>query len=349
MPRKKKIDDDDIETVERVIEVDPQDLKVRRLMQSMPGGLKCMQVFRYSPGTKGGRPTYIDDISPEQFDFKTLKTMFGGGKFQVKWDNEDGSISKGDFDIAGPYINFDHQPEVERTPEPITINQPSPSQISQPPQSSQSITPMDMLRMIQEARREAREEMRSMLELMRPQQQNPDVTKQVFEIVEKIAPMMSSGDGGGNPWMMALAQFKEPILKIVDSVHVALTRPQVAPSGPPPSQSIHAPLAQSAQAQEEDMFKLLIRQYLPVFVNAARTGGDVGIYADMVLEQVPSTMYPKLQEWLNGTWFEDLKSHDKNIEYQAGWWNELRTYILEGLKPDASSIQSNSTSEFSED
>jgi len=349
MPRKKKIEEDeDIEIQQRVVEVDPQDSKVRRLMQMMPGGLKCMQVFRYNPGSKGGRPTYIDDISPEQFDFKTLKTMFGGGKFQVKWDNEDGSISKGDFDIAGPYINFDTQPEQERILEPAQVQRPmmQPTQV----QPSQNITPMDMLRMIQEARREAREEMRSMLELMRPQQQSPDVTKQVFEIVEKIAPMMAGGDGGGSPWMMALTQFKEPILKIVDSIQIALQRPSVVPSGPPPQVHAHVQPNPSQPPSEDDMLKLLIRQYLPVFVNAARSNGNPDIYADMILEQIPETMYTRLQQWLEGSWFQDIVAIEKNIEFQAGWWNLLKTSLLEGMKEHAASnVQSSSDSEHSED
>ena len=334
MPRKKKIEDDEVEVQQRVVEVDPQDNKVRRLMQMMPGGLKCLQVFRYSPGSKGGRPTYIDDISPEQFDFKTMKSMFGGGKFQVKWDNEDGSISKGDFDIAGPYINFDSQPEVERPSEPMfapTVNQP----VQQTPQA---FDPFQLMNMMQKAEERGEARMMKLLEMMRPQQQSPDVTKQVFEIVEKIAPMMSGGDGG-SPWMMALTQFKEPILKIVESVHVALTRQpmpptQVSPPTQPQQSTIGTP---TSQPQEDDMIKLLVKQYLPVFVNAARSGGDVGIYADMVLEQVPKNLYPKLESWLNGNWFEDLKSFDRNIEYQAGWWNELRAYILEGTGPDAAS------------
>ncbi len=349
--RKKQTDiDEDIDIQSRVVEVDPQDHKVRRLMQMMPGGLKCLQVFRYAPGSKGGRPTYIDDISPEQFDFKTMKSMFGGGKFQVKWDNEDGSVSKGDFDIAGPYINFDHQPEAERIPEPVLQSNPVQQAVAQ----QQGLDPMLLFKMMQDARREAREEMRTMLEYLRPQQQSPDMTKQVFEIVEKLAPMMAGGDGGGSPWMVALTQFKEPLLKIVDSVHSALTRPNVGPvppqgqSVPPVQPSIGNPPSQP-QA-EDDMIKLLVKQYLPVFVNAARSGGDVGIYADMVLEQVPKNLYPKLEAWLMGNWFEDLKSFDKNIEYQAGWWNELRAYILEGTAPDAASnVQHATDSEHRED
>lgn len=355
MPRKKKIEDEDIETTVKVVEIDPQDLKVKRLLRSMPGGLKCLQVFRYHPGNKGGRPEYLDDISPEQFDFKMMKSMFGGGKFQVKWDNEDGSESKGDFDIAGPHIDFSRTVEADPTPEPVTPIQPmyQPQPVAVQPQG---IDPMMMLKMIQDARREAREEMRTMLEFMRPQQQSPDVTKQVFDIVEKIAPMMGGGDGGGNSWMMALSQFKDPILKIVDSVHSALTRP-AAPTMPvhaqvqtPHVQPVTPNVPPPTQPAESDMMKILIRQYLPVLVNAARSSGDVGIYADMVLEQVPQTMYPKLAEWLNGSWFDDIRSIDQHVEYQFGWWNALRANILEGMAPDAATdVQSTTSPELSQD
>lgn len=350
MPRRKKNNDvdDEIDVQSRVVEVDPQDHKVRRLMQMMPGGLKCLQVFRYAPGSKGGRPTYIDDISPEQFDFKTMKSMFGGGKFQVKWDNEDGSVSKGDFDIAGPYINFDSQPEVERTPEPVF--QPAVNQPVQPAQ--QGIDPFQLMQMMQKAEERGEARMMKLLEFMRPQQQSPDVTKQVFEIVEKIAPMMSGGDGG-SPWMVALTQFKEPLLKIVDSVHAALTRPPVPPNPPvPPKAPVAQPsLDQHSQPSEDDMLKLLIRQYLPVFVNAARNNGNPDIYADMVLEQIPESMYPKLKEWLEGpTWVQDITSIEKNIEFQLGWWHLLKSSLIEGIKENAvGDVQHATDSEHRED
>ena len=350
MPRKKQVNED-IETEVKVVDIDPQDMKVKRMLQSMPGGLKCLQVFRYHPGSKGGRPEYIDDISPDQFDFKMLKSMFGGGKFQVKWENENGTESKGDFEIAGPRIDFDYVPEppADQPTAPLV----APSQTTVLPQP-QGIDPMMMLKMIQEARKEAREEMRTMLEFMRPQQQSPDVTKQVFEIVEKIAPMMSGGDGGGNPWMMALAQFKDPILKIVDSVHLALTKPPATMQPNPPSMQAtmqDATQSQPQQPSKDDMLKLLIRQYLPVFVNAARNNGAHDIYADMILDQVPQTMYPKIATWLQGPdWFADIVAMEKNVEFQAGWWNLLRASILQGIEEHATSdIQPAADSERSED
>jgi hypothetical protein len=225
---------------------------------------------------------------------------------------------------------------------------PQPQQVVQ---QSNSFDAFAMMKMMQAAEDRGEARMMKMLELMRPQQQPPDVTKQVFEIVEKIAPMMAGGDGGGSPWMMALTQFKEPILKIVDSIQIALQRPSVVPSGPPPQ--VHAHVQPNPpQPKEEDMLKLLIRQYLPVFINAARQNGNPDIYADMILEQIPQTMYPKLQQWLSTpVWFEDVKSHDPIvIEAQAGWRNLLRGSLLEGMKPDAASdLQPASDSELGED
>lgn len=334
MPRRRKPDDDEIETIQRTIEIDPQDAKVRKILASMPGGLKCLNVFRYPEGNKGGRPSYLDDISPEQFNFHTIKQMFGGGKFFVRWDNEDGTESKSNFDISAPRINFD-------TPEPVEddVNPPQPqpqTQVFQPVQpAQQGLDPMMIFRMMQDARKEAREEMRMMMEMMKPPPPPPDMTKQVFEIVEKLAPMM--GGDGGNSWVGVLSQFREPILKIVESIHHAVARPAVPPIPPTPHVQAHVQPNPPQQPKEDDMLKFLIRQYLPVFVNAARQNGNPDLYADMVLEQIPQTMYPKLEAWLNApAWFEDVKVFDPVvIEAQAGWWNLLRASLLEGMKPDA--------------
>jgi hypothetical protein len=99
------------------------------------------------------------------------------------------------------------------------------------------------------------------------------------------------------------------------------------------------------------MLKLLIRQYLPVFVNAARNNGNPDIYADMVLEQIPESMYPKLVSWLQSpSWFADIVAIEKNIEFQAGWWNLLKTSLLEGIKEHAASnLQPASDTEHGQD
>jgi hypothetical protein len=349
MPRKRnRSQDDDVETMVKTVEVDPQDAKVRKIFAAMPGGLKCLSVFRYPDGNKGGRPQYLDDISPEQFDFKTIKSMFGGGRFYVRWDNEDGTESKSNFDIAGPYVNFNHDDDDE--PEKTIDVNPQPFQ-PQPVQTvQQGIDPLMMMKLIQDARKEAREEMRTMMEFMRPPAPAPDATKQVFDLVEKIVPLIQSGGDGGSPWLAVLSQFREPISKIVDSVQVALSRQAVPHSGPPPVQAQVQANPSPTQPSEDDMIKLLIRQYLPVFINAARSNGNPEVYADMILDQVPESLYPKLEAWLSTpAWFTDIVAIEKNVEFQAGWWNLLRVAILEGLQPNASSVQPAPNSELSED
>lgn len=343
MPRRRKPDDEDIETIQRTIEIDPQDAKVRKILASMPGGLKCLNVFRYPEGNKGGRPSYLDDISPEQFNFHTIKQMFGGGKFFVRWDNEDGTESKSNFDISAPRINFD-------MPEPVEedVNPPQPhTQAFQPIQPvQQGIDPMMIFRMMQDARREAREEMRIMMEMMKPPPPPPDMTKQVFEIVEKLAPMM--GGDGGSPWMSALTQFREPILKIVDSVHQALSRGNTAQV--PPVQANVQPNTPQMPKREDDMIGLLVRQALPVLINGASKNADPAFYADMILDQVPETAYTKLSQWLmNPQCLEDLCVIEPGIRFQQEWWNSLRTALIGALTNASSNVQPASDSEHSQD
>jgi len=338
--------DEDMEIQKHVVEIDPQDAKVRKIFAAMPGGLKCLSVFRYAEGNKGGRPQYLDDITPDQFDFKTIKSMFGGGRFFVRWDNEDGTETKSNFDIAGPYYNFDAPDTTAPTqtePEVLTVPQ-------SPGQPQQTIDPMMLMKMMREAEDRGEQRMLRMMEIMKPavQPQTPQATDQVFSLVEKIVPLIGQGGGDGmSPWLIALNQFREPIMKIVEAVSTAATRPNYPMSGPPPQSTMQPNPPKPAQPEEPDMIKLLIRQYLPVFVNAARSNSNPDIYADMVLEQVPENLYPKLASWLNSpAWFQDITAIEKNVEFQAGWWNLLRTSILEGMSPDAeSNVQPDRASE----
>ena len=347
MPRKKR-------TIETVLEDEPEketqienaESDIENALKSVPGGVTTIKLYRVLP--QGGRPKFLTELSPEEFSESNVKEMYGGGSYKIRAQKSNGKWGVSMFDIEGfpkklKPTDMEEDPDEEEEENPT----PQPQQVVQ---QSNSFDAFAMMKMMQAAEDRGEARMMKMLELMRPQQQPPDVTKQVFEIVEKIAPMMAGGDGGGSPWMMALTQFKEPILKIVDSIQIALQRPSVAPSGPPPQVHAHVQPNPPQPPSEEDMLKLLIRQYLPVFVNAARSNGNPDIYADMILEQIPESMYPRLQAWLAGNWFQDIVAIEKNIEFQAGWWNLLKTSLLEGMKEHAASnVQPSSDSEHSED
>lgn len=346
MPRRKKTVIELEDEPEKETQIENAESDIENALKSVPGGVTTIKLYRVLP--QGGRPKFLTELSPEEFSESNVKEMYGGGSYKIRAQKSSGKWGVSMFDIEGypkklkpTDMEEDPDDEEEETPNP------TPQQVVQQPQQFDAFA---MMRMMQAAEDRGEARMIKMLEMMRPQQQSPDVTKQVFEIVEKIAPMMAGGEGGGSPWMMALSQFREPIMKIVDSIHQAVSKPSFAASGPPPQ--VHANVQPNPpQPKEEDMLKLLIRQYLPVFVNAARQNGSPDLYADMILEQIPQTMYPKLEQWLSTpAWFEDVKSHDPIvIEAQAGWWNLLRASLLEGMKPDASSLQPATDPELSED
>lgn len=344
MPRKKnpRIELEDEPEKETVIENAESDIE--DALRSVPGGITTVKLYRVLP--QGGRPKFLTELAPEEFSEANVKEMYGGGSYKIRARKSDGRWGASMFDIEGfpkklAPTDLEDDPDDE---EPTLAIHPQ-----QIVQQSPQINPFELMKMMQTAEERGEARMMKMLELMRPQQQPPDVTKQVFEIVEKIAPMMA-GDGG-SPWMAALSQFREPILKIVDSIHSAMTRQPMPVQAP--ASHVHASIQPnpSQQPKEEDMLKLLIRQYLPMFVNAARINGSPDIYADMILEQIPQTMYPKLQAWLSTpVWFDDVKSYDPVvIEGQSEWWHLLKDSLLEGLKSNASSLQPTSDSEHSED
>lgn len=347
MPRRKKAIIELEDEPEKDTQIENEESDIENALKSVPGGVTTVKLYRVLP--QGGRPKFLTELSPEEFSESNVKEMYGGGSYKIRAQKGNGKWGVSMFDIDGPPkklapVDIEDDPDEEE-----------PSQIPQPPQQVIQQAPafdaFAMMKMLQQAEDRGEARMMKMLELMRPQQQSPDVTKQVFEIVEKIAPMMAGGEGGGSPWMMALSQFREPIMKIVDSIHQAVSKPPYAPSGPPPQVHANVQPNPPQQPREDDMLKVLIRQYLPVFVNAARQNGSPDLYADMILEQIPQTMYPKLEQWLSTpAWFEDVKSHDPIvIEAQAGWWNLLRASLLEGMKTDASSLQPATDSEHGED
>ena len=346
MPRRKKTTIELEDEPEKDTQIENEESDIENALKSVPGGVTSVKLYRVLP--QGGRPKFLTELSPEEFSETNVKEMYGGGSYKIRAQKSNGKWGVSMFDIEGfpkklKPTDMEEDPDEEEEENPT----PQPQQVVQ---QSNSFDAFAMMKMFQAAEDRGEARMMKMLELMRPQQQPPDVTKQVFEIVEKIAPMMAGGDGGGSPWMMALTQFKEPILKIVDSIQIALQRPSVVPSGPPPQVHAHVQPNPSQPPSEDDMLKLLIRQYLPVFVNAARSNGNPDIYADMILEQIPQNMYPKLEAWLAGNWFQDIVAIEKNIEFQAGWWNLLKISLLEGMKEHAASnLQSSTDSEHSED
>lgn len=324
-------------------ELDREDAEMEQIARSLPGGLRCINLYRMQSGSQGGRPRFVADLPPEQFKESLIQQTYGGGSYFARWQKKDGGMIRYTFDIEGPEKKLDVE-EGEDEPQTIVI----------PPQTvpaTQGFDPLSVFKMMQEAEDRGARRMEKMIELMRPQAQSPDVTKQVFDIVEKIAPLMGGGEGGGgNTWLSLATMFKEPLTKLADSIHAATSRPAPVPvpvQAPRPSvPSVPSTPQPSFEVKEEDMFHLVLRQYLPILVNAARKNSDPGFYADLVLEQIPENLYPRLKDFLSRPdCLMELTKFEPGIQFQAEWWESLRAEVLAGMEPNAGiDVQPSATS-----
>lgn len=314
-------------------QIDSEDQEMEAIRNSLPGGVRCISVYRMHKAGLGGRPKFIAEIPPEQFRESFIQEMYGGGSYFGRWTKKDGTTIRYPFDIEGPekILNIPEDPyQVGREED----TQKAPSMQAQPV----GLNPMEVMMMMQKAEERAEARIMKFMEIMRPAQQPPDMTKQVFDIVEKLAPMISGGDGG-SPWMAALMQFREPIMKLVNSISTAAIR-----TNQPPHSSPQTPVEQQMAMQpqnEEDMIKMMVRQYMPLLINAATKNADPEFYADMVLDQVPENMYPKLKAFIEKpTCLEEIATIEPGVRYQQEWWNSLRAAILHAMLENANSIQS---------
>ena len=359
---KKKITTEMIgeEEEEKDLEDDAEDLAIEIAVMDFAEGERLVKLYRY-PGNLGGRPRFLGGLAREDFNEVFIQERFGGGRFFGRWRKKNGQYTRFSFEIEGETKIITRAAdealrEVEEQGEPYPYLQ---RQGQQEP-GSDKINMIDVLKMMAETRKEAREEMRVMLEMMRPAQTAPDATEKVFSLVEKLAPLISQGggEGGGNPWLFALSQLKEPLLKIVDTIQVAVTRPQsVVQPGPGPvrnkipSENIPAdhlrvatpdphsqPIAQVAVPEEGDMIADSFKEYLPMLVKAASEKKDPDLYCDLVLDQVPSFAYDRLRAWLLKPGCLDALAVYAPIiaqdPMQRVWWETLRRLLIDAISEE---------------
>lgn len=305
-------------------EIDQEDVEMEKLAQSMPGGVRCINLYRMHKGGLGGRPKFIAQLPPEQFSEAFIQEAYGGGSYFARWQKKDGGNLKYTFDIEGPEKVQQVEPEPEEVP--YTLDMPT---------GPQPLGVGDVLKLMADARKDAREEMRMLLEMMRPPEQPKDATAQVFGLVEKIVPMIQSGGGGGesNPWLFALTQLKEPLTKLVDTINTAVSTRTVAPAASVPVHHpapVAAPAAVPPPKEDPDMMvKLMLKQALPILVNAATKNADPDSYADMILDQVPESAYPALKTWLERPdCLDQIAAIEPGIKFQQDWWSALRRSLI---------------------
>lgn len=349
---------------EKDVQENSEDRAMEEAVRDFAEGERIIKLYRYQ-GPLGGRPALLGGLAREDFNDVYIQERFGGGEYFGRWKNTKGQYVRFNFKIAGEPKELTKEQERENEREDGE-EQPYPylrNQGQQQDQAMNQFNMMDVLRMLEETRRESRKEMLMFIEAMKPAAPPPDATAQVFGLVKELLPLIGAGggDGGtGNALVDGFIKLKDPIMKALETAQLALKRapqPQPEPAQPmqprPSQPAVTAqpsPYSESArpvqpetkveivQPTEGEMLADSFKGFLPMLVKAADEGQDTGLYTDLILAQVPRFMYPRVRKWLvTPGCLDDLAKFAPIIAadiQQRTWWEELRKQIILALNEE---------------
>lgn len=356
--RKKEPTAEDIESWKQAGEQftrHPEDTSIDEAFAGLPQNDTCIDLFRIN--AQGGRPLYLESVQPPVFTLAYVTSRFGGGRYIASAKYADGTRVKYPFEIEGepipirrlgPGVGVEPLPNLGRQIMQEIRTHPSSGDEFENIPSDQGLVPV-MLAMLKELKGSKESMLREMMmykELFGTQQPaGPQATiDQVTSLLQKgIELAQKSGGGDANPWIQALQEFREPIGKAMDTLQLALAtrgqtaqappmRPAQAPAMPGAGQPATSPQPESTGDPMQLAILNQFRTVLPMLVNGAAKGTDHGLYVDLILDQTPEAIYPKLRDWLiKPDCLDMLAKYEPGIRYQQDWWIALRSSLIESL------------------
>ena len=332
--------------IDKGVELDPDDVAMQQAVMGMASTERYVRLYRIND--QGGRPKLIESLIPQDFNETYVQSRFGGGRYQAKWIDKSGRLYKYPFEIEGKPKFPDNEEEDDsefQTVQPV----------AQQYQPSQPVGPsfMEIIGLMNEARKDARAEnaemMRLMLEGLRPQAVTPTPSgiEQTLGFVKELLPIIGQGGGGEPmPWYAnVLLQLKDPLTKLLDTANTVVAnsgKPQ--PVQPKPMQrnqptvakTVHVEPLDSIETEEDpDMILAQFKSYLPVLLRGASKNTDPALYVDMILDQVPTIAYDPLRKWLLVPGCLDkLAAIEPGIKFQVEWWQSLQGGLIEALNEE---------------
>jgi len=312
---------------------------MQQAVQGMASTERYVRLYRIND--QGGRPKLIESLIPQDFNETYVQSKFGGGRYQAKWIDKSGKLYKYPFEIEGK-PKFPDDEEDENENDGFQTIQPGVQTFQQTQPAGPSF--MEIIGLMNEARKDARAEnaemLRLMLEGMRPATAPapaPSGIEQTLGFVKELLPIIGQGGGGEPmPWYATvLMQLKDPLTKLLDTANTVVAnqgKPQQAPIRP------NQPAIQPKQPEpkdEPDMIATQFKAYLPVLLRGAAKNTDPAVYVDMILDQVPAMAYAPLRKWLlEPGCLDKLVEIEPAIQYQQEWWESLRGGLIESLNEE---------------
>jgi len=329
---------------------DAEDSEMDNVFADFPQNDNCIELWRILP--QGGRPRFLEQLTPLTFSFAYVTEMYGGGRYIAKGKYKDGSMIKMPFEIEGDSI-----PVKRKIPAGVTMGQPGP--MFAPPVFEKSgddakdfqTTMMAMLQTIVSQLQGSEMQMLEKMKIYKQLFSGPDHPEapldQALNMFKQGVELASMNGGGGgdssNFWLMAIDRLKEPLGKIVDTIQAAVVQGKARPAQPAPASGpvpVSMPAATVGEEVkppqgEPDMIMLFVRSVMPALVNGAAKNADPANYVDFLLDQVPAGSYDALRAWLLvPDCLEKLAVIEPGIRFQQEWWVSLRSGLLEALNEE---------------
>jgi len=325
---------------EKEYEVDPDDFAMQQAVQGMASTERYVRLYRIND--QGGRPKLIESLIPQDFNETYVQSKFGGGRYQAKWIDKSGKLYKYPFEIEGK-PKFPDDEEDENENDGFQTIQPGVHTFQQTQPSGPSF--MEIIGLMNEARKDARAEnaemLRLMLEGMRPATAPaPSGIEQTLGFVKELLPIIGQGGGGEPmPWYATvLMQLKDPLTKLLDTANTVVAnsgKPQPATARPAQPMLKPSPVIEPELKEDPDMILTQFKSYLPVLLRGASKNTDPAVYVDMILDQVPAMAYDSLRKWLlEPGCLDKLVQLEPGIQYQVEWWQSLQSGLIEALNEE---------------
>lgn len=347
------------------------DDELEDVFSDFPQNESCIELWRTT--AQGGRPEFLEQMTPSAFSFAYVTDTYGGGRYVAKGKYKNGDAEKRSFTIAGD--PFPVRRKMERGVE--TDHPRTPVQelaIAQVPKLPEGAGMQDMfmalVAMMQKMMLESKTSEVEMLTKMKMYKElfsdgggGSHEKNSVAEMISMVRTGIELGQAGGEgsggiPWLMVLDKVKEPLSKLADSVFVAVSAYKGAPQPAltnVPTQAVPVTAQPGTNKPEEENMEIILlgalRAMLPMLVTGAAQRSEPPFYADLLLDQIPRQYYATAKTWLDKEGcLDELVKMNPGVGMYRPWFDtlrqELRTSLAEEIKVDASeSIQPESSSD----
>lgn len=327
------------------------DDELDEILADSPQNEACIELYRIN--AQGGRPAFLEDLMPSVFSYGYVTKTYGGGRYMGKAKYADGTKRKMFFEIEGDpfpvkrrYVHVDNrEPVLPNTPRSVETEVIQPVRADGVGFEAMLGTIMtQILRQAQNSETQLLEKMKLYKELFgsaQPAKEAP--LDQLMNMFQKGVELAGKGGGGSdeNFWISIAREVKDPLMKLAETVHSAVTSGrQPVQVNPPPGGTIQpanqggAPLQPAQPGEGDPMVSLMpvIKQVMPMLVNAAAQNLETDFYARMVLDQTPQSAYPGFLAWLQKPGcLDQLAFLEPGVRFQKDWWVELQNDLVRQL------------------